>query len=87
MDEIEAELQYKRNFPSTFLEAFDMLMKRIGDTREAIAEKLSMPSRTLLRWLEDPDRRINADFVVTVALLCVCRIGSARSCWTGRTST
>ena len=69
MDEIEAELQYKRNFPSTFLEAFDMLMKRNGDTREAIAEKLSMPSRTLLRWLEDPDRRINADFVVTVALL------------------
>ena len=69
MDEIEAELQYKRNFPNTFLEAFDMLMKRNGDTREAIAEKLSMPSRTLLRWLEDPDRRINADFVVTVALL------------------
>ena len=46
-----------------------MLMKRNGDTREAIAEKLNMPSRTLLRWLEDPDRRINADFVVTVALL------------------
>ena len=54
---------------NTFLEAFDMLMKRNGDTREAMAEKLSMPSRTLLRWLEDPDRRINADFVVTVALL------------------
>ena len=28
-----------------------------------------MPSRTLLRWLESPDRRINADFVVTIALL------------------
>ena len=50
-------------------EAFDMLMKRNGDTRETMAEKLNMPSRTLLRWLEDPDRRINADFVVTIALL------------------
>lgn len=69
MDEIEAELQYKRRFPETFIEAFDMLMKRNGDTRETMAEKLNMPSRTLLRWLEDPDRRINADFVVTVALL------------------
>ena len=28
MDEIEAELQYKRNFPSTFLEAFNKLNKR-----------------------------------------------------------
>ena len=40
-------------------------MKRNGDTRETMAEKLNMPSRTLLRWLEDPERRINADFVVT----------------------
>ena len=46
-----------------------MLMKRNGDTRETMAEKLNMPSRTLLRWLEYPDRRINADFVVTIALL------------------
>ena len=69
LDDIEAELQYKRRFPETFIEAFDMLMKRNGDTRETMAEKLNMPSRTLLRWLEDPERRINADFVVTVALL------------------
>ena len=69
MHDIEAELQYKRRFPETFIEAFDMLMKRNGDTRETMAEKLNMPSRTLLRWLEDPDRRINADFVVTIALL------------------
>lgn len=69
MDDIEAELQYKRRFPETFIEAFDMLMKRNGDTRETMAEKLNMPSRTLLRWLEYPDRRINADFVVTIALL------------------
>ena len=69
MDEIEAELQYKHNFPETFLEAFDMLMKRNGDTRETMAEKLNTTSRTLYEWLKDPDRRINADFVVTIALL------------------
>ena len=69
LDEIEAELQYKRNFPDTFLEAFDMLMKRNGDTRETMAEKLNTTSRTLYEWLKDPDRRINADFVVTIALL------------------
>ena len=69
LDEIEAELQYKRNFPDTFLGAFDMLMKRNGDTRESIAEKLNTTSRTLYEWLKDPDRRINADFVVTIALL------------------
>ena len=69
LDEIEAELQYKRNFPDTFLGAFDMLMKRNGDTRETMAEKLNTTSRTLYEWLKDPDRRINADFVVTIALL------------------
>ena len=69
LDEIEAELQYKRSFPETFLEAFDMLMKRNGDTRDTMAEKLNTTSRTLYEWLKDPDRRINADFVVTLALL------------------
>ena len=69
LDEIEAELQFKRNFPETFLEAFDMLMKRNGDTRDTMAEKLNTTPRTLFEWLKDPDRRINADFVVTLALL------------------
>jgi len=69
MDEIEAELEYKRNFPLTFLEAFDMLMKKNDETRESMAEKLNTTSRTLYEWLKDPDRRINADFVVTIALL------------------
>ena len=69
MDDIEAELQYKRRFPETFIEAFDMLMKRNGDTRETMAEKLNTTSRSLYEWLKDPERRINVDFVVTVALL------------------
>ena len=44
MDDIEAELQYKRPLSETFIEAFDMLMKRNGDTRETMAEKVNMPS-------------------------------------------
>ncbi|MGN1367532.1 MAG: hypothetical protein ACI4WX_01575, partial [Aristaeellaceae bacterium] len=51
LDEIEAELQFKRSFPGTFLEAFDMLMKRNGDT---MAEKLNTTSRMLYEWLKTP---------------------------------
>lgn len=69
MDEIEAELEYRRSFPSTFLEAFDMLMKRNGDTRESIAERVNIAPRTMYEWLRAPERKINADFVVMVALV------------------
>ena len=58
----------KRNFPSSFADAFDMLMKKNGDTRETIAEKLNVNSKSLQRWLKEPDRRINADFIVLLAL-------------------
>ena len=34
-----------------------------------MAEKLNTTSRSLYEWLKDPERRINADFVVTVALI------------------
>lgn len=69
LDEIDAELEYKRCFPQTFAEAFDMLMKKNGDTRESMAEKLNITDKTLYRWLKDVDRRISADFVVMLALI------------------
>ena len=69
LDEIDAEQAYKRNFPSSFADAFDMLMKKNGDTRETIAEKLNVNSKSLQRWLKEPDRRINADFIVLLALI------------------
>lgn len=69
LDEIDAELEYKRNFPRTFAEAFDMLMRKNGDTRESMAEKLNITDKTLYRWLKDPDGKITADFVVTLVLI------------------
>ena len=68
MDEIDAEQEYKRTFPVAFADAFDMLMRRNGDTRETIAEKLNVNSKLLQRWLKEPERKINADFVVMLAL-------------------
>ena len=68
LDEIDAEQAYKRNFPLSFADAFDMLMKKNGDTRETIAEKLNVNSKSLQRWLKEPDRKINADFIVLLAL-------------------
>ena len=69
IDEIEAELQFKRSFPATFADAFDMLRKKNGDTRESIAEKMHINVKSLQRWLKEPERKISADFVVTVALI------------------
>ena len=69
MDEIDAEQEYKRTFPVAFADAFDMLMRRNGDTRETIAEKLNVNSKLLQRWLKEPERKINADFVVVLALI------------------
>ena len=69
LDEIDAEQAYKRNFPLSFADAFDMLMKKNGDTRETIAEKLNVNSKSLHRWLKEPDRKINADFIVLLALI------------------
>ena len=69
LDEIDAELEYKRNFPHSFAEAFDMLMRKNGDTRETISEKLNVNSKLLQRWLKEPDRKVNADFVVMLALI------------------
>ena len=68
LDEIDAEQAYKKNFPPSFADAFDMLMKKNGDTRETIAEKLNVNCKSLQRWLKEPDRRINADFIVLLAL-------------------
>ena len=69
LDEIEAELQFKRSFPARFADAFDMLRKKNGDTRESIAEKMHINVKSLQRWLKEPERKISADFVVTVALI------------------
>ena len=69
MDELDAKMAYKEKFPRTFVDAFDMLMKKSGETRETMAAKLHITEKTLREWLSDPDKKISRDFVVTISLM------------------
>ncbi|MBR1432334.1 hypothetical protein [Ruminococcus sp.] len=69
LDEIDAKIEYKHNFPRTFIEAFDMLMRKNGETRESMAEKLNTSVRSLREWLTEPEKKITADLIVVVSLL------------------
>lgn len=69
MDELDAKMEYANSFPHTFVEAFDMLMRQNGETRETIAPKLHTTERSLHDWLYDPEQKITFDFVVGITLL------------------
>ena len=69
LDELDAKVEYKDSFPRTFVDAFDMLMKKNGETRESLAPKLHTTDRTLHDWLYDPVRRITPDFIIGVSLM------------------
>ncbi len=69
LDEVDAKIEYKHDFPRTFIESFDMLMRKNGETRESMSEKLNTTSKSLREWLLDPEKRITVDFVVVIALL------------------
>ncbi len=69
MDELDARMAYRESFPRTFVKAFDMLMKKNGETRESIAPKLHTTERSLHDWLYDPEHKITLDFVVGVSLM------------------
>ena len=59
----------KHDFPRTFIDSFDMLMRKNCETRETMSEKLNTTSKSLREWLMDPENRITIDFVVVIALL------------------
>ena len=65
----DAKYTYKREFPDSFRDAFEMLMHKNGETQETMAEKLNTTDRTIRDWLKDPERKISIDFVVTVSLM------------------
>ncbi len=69
MDELDAKMAYRDNFPNSFVDAFDMLMRKSGETRETMAAKLHITEKTLREWLNDPEQKISRDFVVTIALM------------------
>ena len=69
IDEIDARYEYRRNFPRTFKDAVKQLRKKKKITLEEMAEMMDTSVVTLSRWLTDPDKYINLDFVVILCLI------------------
>lgn len=69
LDELEAKHRYCRDFPISFRDAVDQLRKRKGLSQNSLSEQLSMDKATLLRWLDDPTKYRNEDFLTTLALV------------------
>ncbi len=69
VNEVEAKMMYKAEFPLSFIDAFDEVMKINGDTRESISEKLNITSRQLYNILNDPEKKVTRDFIVFCALI------------------
>ena len=67
MDELQAEVEYKRNFPTTFREAFHLLRKKNGYSMDDMAELLHISTRSLERIIADPDH-ITLDFITFLTL-------------------
>lgn len=65
----DAKYTYKREFPDSFRDAFEMLMHKDGETQETMAEKLNTTDRTIRDWIKDPEKKISIDFVVTISLM------------------
>ena len=69
LDELDAKYKYCNDFPVYFHDAVDLIRKRNGMSLSKLAEKLSVDDRTLSRWLDDPIRYRNEDFLTTIALI------------------
>lgn len=66
---LDAQMKYKKEFPDSFKDAFGLVMTQSGDTQESMAEKLDTSERTLRRWLDDPEEKLTADFVIKASLI------------------
>ena len=69
LDDLDARMAYRDEFPQTFVGAFDMLMKKNGQTRESVAPLLHTTERSLHDWLYNPERKISRDFIVYISLM------------------
>ncbi len=69
LDELEAKHRYCRDFPVSFRDAFDQIRKKNGVSLSKLAEELNIDDRTLSRWLDDPTRYRNEDFLTMIALV------------------
>ena len=68
VDEIDAESRYLSKLPRNFKKAVEELRKPENVSIAKLAECLNMDDRTLSRWLEDPSKYRNEDFLTMVCL-------------------
>ncbi len=69
LNEMEAELKYKEQFPTSFTEGLKMLMDKNGISMEKMARKIHVEERTFQRWLSSDDRQFSLDFVIAFSLI------------------
>ena len=69
IDELDAKKKYKAEFPVEFREAVKMLLKKNNISIERLAEMLAMDRVTLSRWLSEPRRYRNEDFLTILSLI------------------
>ena len=67
LDELDAKLEYKSSFPGRFEKAFDQIMEKNDETRESTAYRLHISTDTLDRWLQNPGKFINEDFIIRIS--------------------
>ena len=68
-DEITAMKKFKEEFPAEFRAAVALLRRKNGMNLARLAEELNMDDSTLRRWLEDPTKYRNEDFLTILALI------------------
>lgn len=68
LDELDAKEIYIQRFPRSFKEAVVELKKKNGATNAKLAEFFNMDDATFGRWLDDPKRYRNEDFLTMLCL-------------------
>lgn len=69
MDELDAKYEYKKDFPTDFTEAFNLLRTKRNISLEKMAELLNMDDSTFKRWLKDRSKYRNEDFLTELCLI------------------
>ena len=67
--DVEARMLYRDNFPKNFTDAFQCLRVTNKMSMEKMAGMLNMDHNTLKRWITDPSKYRNENFLVAVALV------------------
>ena len=58
---------YQEKHSKDFKKEFEELLELNNETQESLANSLGTTSRTLRRWLKDPEECINEDFIVLIS--------------------